>query len=67
MPPYSNVINSLCVLFRRVQRITVYNTLIHHTIDTFLKFQWASALSSGKAESRIALLLEVVGILERPL
>ena len=41
--------------------------LIHHTIETYFAFQWASALNSEKADSDIAHLLEMVVILEMPL
>ena len=35
---------------------------VHHTIDTFSGFQWATALSSEKADS----LLEVMAIMDIP-
>lgn len=52
------------VVFGKLKYI---HTLIRHTVVAYLKFQWALALSSGKADSEIARLLEVVGILEMPL
>lgn len=39
----------------------------HHTIDTWSRFPYVSALSSKKADSEIPHLLEVMGILEMPL
>lgn len=41
--------------------------LIHHTADPYSEFQWASALSSEKADSEIVHLLQVMAVLERPL
>ncbi|KAL6085603.1 hypothetical protein STEG23_025074 [Scotinomys teguina] len=39
---------------------------VHHTIDTYSEFQWATALSSEKADSVITHLLEVMGIMGIP-
>ena len=39
---------------------------VHHTIDTLSGFQWATALSSEKADSVITHLLEVMAILGIP-
>ena len=39
---------------------------VHHTIDTFSGFQWATALSSEKADSVIIPLLEVMAIMGIP-
>ncbi|KAL6061548.1 hypothetical protein STEG23_000991, partial [Scotinomys teguina] len=39
---------------------------VHHTIDTYSGFQWATALSSEKADSVIMHLLEVMAILGIP-
>ena len=36
---------------------------IHHTIDTYSGFQWATALRSGKADSVITHLLEIMAII----
>ena len=41
--------------------------LIHHTMDTYPKFQWASALSSKKVDSEISHLLETAAPLEIPM
>ena len=39
---------------------------VHHTIDTYSGFQWATALSSEKADSVITHLLEVMAIMGIP-
>ncbi|KAL6031193.1 hypothetical protein STEG23_024783, partial [Scotinomys teguina] len=39
---------------------------VHHTIDTYSGFQWATALSSEKADSVITHLLEVIAIMGIP-
>ena len=39
---------------------------VHHTIDTFSGFQWATALSSEKADSVITHLLEVMAVMGIP-
>ena len=39
---------------------------IQHTIDTYSGFQWATALSSEKADSVITHLLEVIAIMGIP-
>ncbi|KAL6088337.1 hypothetical protein STEG23_010771, partial [Scotinomys teguina] len=39
---------------------------VHHTIDTYSGFQWATALSSEKADSVIMHLLEVMAIMGIP-
>ena len=39
---------------------------MNHTIDTSLGFQWATALSSAKANSFITNLLEVMAIVGLP-
>ena len=39
---------------------------VHHTIDTYSSFQWATALSSEKANSIITHLLEVMAIVGIP-
>ena len=39
---------------------------VHHTIDTYSGFQWATALSSEKADSVITHLLEVMAIIGIP-
>ena len=39
---------------------------VHHTIDTYSSFQWATALSSEKADSLITHLLEVMVIMDIP-
>ncbi|KAL6070006.1 hypothetical protein STEG23_001515, partial [Scotinomys teguina] len=39
---------------------------VHHTIDTYSRFQWATALSSEKADSVITHLLEVMAIMGIP-
>lgn len=36
---------------------------VHHTIDTYSGFQWASALSSEKADSVVMHLLEVMAMM----
>ena len=36
---------------------------IHHTVDTYSRFQWASALSSERADAVITHLLETMPIL----
>lgn len=38
----------------------------HHTIDMYLGLQWATALSSEKADSVISHLLEVMAIVKIP-
>ena len=40
--------------------------IAHHPIDTYLGFQWATALSSGKADFLITHLLQVMGIMAIP-
>lgn len=40
---------------------------IHHTIDTYSGFQWATALASEKADSVITHLLEVMAIMGIPI
>ena len=39
---------------------------VHHTIDTYSGFQWATALSLEKADSVITHLLEVMAIIGIP-
>ena len=39
---------------------------VHHTIDTYLGFQWATALAPEKADSVIKHLLEVMAIMGIP-
>ncbi|MBV2133725.1 DDE-type integrase/transposase/recombinase [Pseudomonas sp. MAP12] len=39
---------------------------VHHTIDTFSGFQWATALNSEKADSVITHLLEVMAVMGIP-
>ena len=39
---------------------------VHHTIDTYSGFQWATALPSEKADSVITHLLEVMAIMGIP-
>ena len=39
---------------------------VHHSIDTYSGFQWATALSSEKANSVIMHLLEVIAIIGIP-
>ena len=39
---------------------------VHHTIDTYSGFQWATALSSEKADLVITHLLEVMAIMGIP-
>ncbi|MEJ1274732.1 amelotin [Cricetulus griseus] len=39
---------------------------VHHTIDTFSGFQWATALNSEKADSVITHLLEVMAVMDIP-
>ena len=39
---------------------------VHHTINTYLGFQWATALSSAKANSFITNLLEGMAIMHIP-
>lgn len=39
---------------------------IHHTIDTYLGFQWATALSSEKADCVVTHLLEIMAIMGIP-
>ena len=39
---------------------------VHHTIDTYSGFLWATALSSEKADSVITHLLEVMAIMDIP-
>ena len=39
---------------------------VHHTIDTFSGFQWATALISEKADSVITHLLEVMAVMGIP-
>ena len=39
---------------------------VHHTIDTYSGFQWATALSSEKTDSVITYLLEVMAIMGIP-
>ena len=39
---------------------------VHHTIDTYAVFHWATSLSSEKADSVIINLLEVVAIMGIP-
>ncbi|ERE71793.1 Pol polyprotein [Cricetulus griseus] len=39
---------------------------VHHTIDTFTGFQWATALNSEKADSIITHLLEVMAVMGIP-
>ena len=39
---------------------------VHHTIDTYSGFQWATALSSEKADSVITHLLEVMAFMGIP-
>ncbi|ERE82961.1 sorting nexin-6-like protein [Cricetulus griseus] len=39
---------------------------VHHTIDTFTGFQWATALTSEKADSVITHLLEVMSVVGIP-
>ncbi|KAL6035037.1 hypothetical protein STEG23_037457 [Scotinomys teguina] len=39
---------------------------VHHTIDTYSGFQWATALSSEKADSVITHLLEIMAIMGIP-
>ena len=39
---------------------------MHHTIDTYSGFQWATALTSEKADSVITHLLEVIAFMEIP-
>ena len=39
---------------------------VHHTIDTYSGFQWATALSSEKADSVITHLLEVMAVKDIP-
>ena len=41
-------------------------TYIHHTIDTFSGFQWATALSSEKADCVITHLLEIMETMGKP-
>jgi hypothetical protein len=36
---------------------------VHHTIDTYSRFQWATALTSEKVDSIITHLLEVMAII----
>ena len=40
---------------------------VHHTIDTYSGFQWATALASEKADSVITHMLEVMAIMGIPL
>ena len=40
---------------------------VHHTIDNYSEFQWATALASEKADSVITHLLEVMDILGIPI
>ena len=40
---------------------------VHHTIDTYSGFQWATALASEKADSVITHLLEVMAIMGIPM
>ena len=40
---------------------------VHHTRDTYSGFQWATALSSKEADSKIIHSLEVVAIMEIPI
>ena len=40
---------------------------VHHSIDIYSVFQWASALSSEKADSVIIHLLEVMAIVGIPI
>ena len=37
---------------------------VYHTIDTYSGFQWATALTSEKADSVITHLLEILSIME---
>ena len=39
---------------------------VHHTIDTYSGFQWATALTSEKADSVITHLLEVIAVMGIP-
>ena len=39
---------------------------VHHTIDTYLGFQWATALAPEKADSVIKHLLDVMAIMGIP-
>ena len=39
---------------------------VHHTIDTYSEFQWATALGFEKADSVITQLLEVMAIMGIP-
>ena len=40
---------------------------VHHTIDTYSGFQWATALASEQADSEIIYLLEVMAIMGMPI
>jgi hypothetical protein len=40
---------------------------VHHTIDNYSEFQWATALASEKADSVITHLLEILNIVGIPI
>ena len=48
-------------MYSTLQNLTNY--IVHHPIDTYSSFQWATALNSEKADSVITHLLEIVAIM----